>query len=63
MHSTLVQLQVYKYNMTTHFQDRHSNSVLPDAFKISSVEKSRVLKAGKFEKSKSSGSGTAVEQV
>ena len=42
----------WKYNMTTHFQDRHSNSILPDAFKISSVEKSRVLKAGKFEKSK-----------
>ena len=29
----------WKYNMTTHFQDRHSNSVLPDAFQISSVEK------------------------
>ena len=41
----------WKYNMATHYQDRH-NSNLPEAFKITSDEQTQVLKVGRFERSK-----------
>ena len=40
----------WKYNMATHFQDRHEPSSMPELFKVTPTEQSNVIKRGKFPK-------------